>query len=228
MNKKNVLLWIFAITLGLTGCGGGGQDQDVTNYSSCGNLPSYAGELGRNLRRWRSFPVTVKIDLGSAPRVAEGNNRDKYMSNIKLGAQAWRVAGDGRIGDVVFVDSDDADIIIKFGTTPSAATLGETLSRRDNASYFVKGTVITLSILGFDRFISNNSWSTIFGSPSFDYTLYQIVAHEMGHALFASGHSSQAEDIMCEGFRPLTPGAPFLSMRDINTVREAYCRSPGS
>lgn len=85
--------------------------------------------------------------------------------------------------------------------------------------------MITLSTTAFARFISDDAWSSLPGSPNFDCTLEQITAHEMGPALFANAHSRQPRDIMAAGFRPLASAPTFLSERDIDTLREAV-RSP--
>lgn len=47
----------------------------------------------------------------------------------------------------------------------------------------------------------------------------QVLRHEMGHALGLTTHSSQPGDVMANF------DSPTLSQRDINTIREAYCRS---
>lgn len=50
-----------------------------------------------------------------------------------------------------------------------------------------------------------------------------VALHEMGHALFiGNGHSSDPNDIMAPGgsYKRVNP-----TQRDLNTLRETYCRS---
>lgn len=203
-------------------CGGGSNSDsgvvqqlnpdDARLYVACGNTPNYAQELGSfRMIRWKQFPVTVAIDLTSAPNVNVGDNRQAYIKEIQAGALKWTAAGNG-IGAVNFIDSADADIVIRFTNGLSNGVLGQTLWNGPRP-YILKGTSINLSVQAFSIYVG-------LGSAFFLETLRQVVAHEMGHALFTTAHSTQASDMMAFGHTQET-----LSQRDINTIRESYCSS---
>jgi predicted Zn-dependent protease len=183
---------------------------DVPLYANCGNTPNYAAELGSfRMLRWKQFPLTATIDLTSAPSVGVGENRQVYTRAIQEGASKWAI-GNG-IGAVAFVNSADADIVIRFVDTLSIGTLGE-VTWNGPRPYILKGTTINLSIRAFSIFLSE-------GTPSLESRLRQVMTHEMGHALFSGAHSGDRNDVMGGGL------SETLSQRDINTIRESYCSS---
>lgn len=209
------LVQLVASAVLLAACGGGSEesaaDADVVIYGSCGNTPNYLSSVGGT--RWKRFPLTVGIDLSSAPRVNEGNNAEIYLRAIQAGAKAWAV-GNG-IGEVNIVAGRDADIAIYFDGSLPNGTLG-TAFAWPLGQYQKKGVVIVLNTLSF----SNLSETIVFES-----TIRQVVLHEMGHALFSlganGGHSPFDGDRMGAGGFNL---GDALSQRDINSIREAYCR----
>lgn len=213
--KKHRLV-VISFVLALSACGGGGDDgksnSDVGIYASCGNVPNYSADIG--LIRWKTFPVTVNIDLSLAPSLNIGNNREIYTRAIKAGSEKWAV-GNG-IGALLFTFVDgaaNADILIKFGNIGVLGELGRATWARDGNfanSYITRGTSILFDIKSFGNL-------TTPAGVIDETTVRQVAAHEMGHALFSNGHSKQPGDVMA-GL------AENLSQRDVNTIREAYCR----
>lgn len=199
-------------------CGGGGDDgknpDNAILYSSCGNSPNYAAELGSyRMLRWKQFPLTVAIDLTYAPRVSEGNNRQVYTSLIQAAASSWNVGGG--IGAVSFVTSADADIFIKFNNL-SNGLAGLTTYKVSRP--YISGVTIDLSVFFFDFFLAQGGAGP---GSEFQQQLRGITAHEMGHALFAAAHPTGV-------FNSLMGGSQlrgFPAELDINTIRESYCSS---
>lgn len=59
----------------------------------CGAQPNFASDT--LLKRWRSFPVDVYVDLGALPEAVRGI----YREGIEKGIGLWSEATTGRIGE---------------------------------------------------------------------------------------------------------------------------------
>jgi hypothetical protein len=141
---------------------------------------------------------------------------------------AWTAAGNG-IGAVTFVASPlEADITLQFGSaadairavggTPGFGVAGVTIYKREGnlpTSYITRGTKIVLDTQWF-TIVYNNGGS---GSLNYEQFVHHIVQHEMGHALFSNGHPWSPGTVMTAG-----GGSTVLTVEDINSIREAYCR----
>lgn len=218
MFRQSILIVrIAAFAALLSSCGGGderpAEDSDVVIYGSCGNTPHYLSAVGGT--RWKKFPITVGIDLTSAPRANQGNNAAIYLRAIQAGASGWGV-GNG-IGVVNFVAGRDADIAIYFDSSLPEGRFGEAIAWPASLSkYQKKGVIIRLN---------TNVFFNLSQTVVFEESVRQTVLHEIGHALFSfpnnDGHSPSNGDRMGAG---VSNSGDSLSQRDINTIREAYCR----
>lgn len=163
--------------------------------------------------------MTVGLDLSAAPRFNDPNIAAIYLRAVQAGVSGWNVGGG--IGVFNFVVGRDADIVIDFVTgTGTSGQLGWTFKQWDGA-YATKGTRINLSADYFSAVLANAPLQ------NFENRLQEIVQHEAGHALFAGsadggnqGHSLSSGNVMTNGGN----GGTTLNQRDINTIREAYCR----
>ncbi len=199
----------------LAACGGGAEKEssanaDVVIYGACGNTPNYFSSIRHT--RWARFPLTIGIDLTNAPRLNEGRNAEIYLRAIQAGARGWAIGGG--IGEVGFVLGREADIVIEFSTALPPNVLGQAFTW-PLGQYQRKGVIVALNWQSF----SNLATTVVFESA-----VRQVVLHEIGHALFAvggnGGHSPFPDDVMSVGGNEYDLPRP----RDINTIREAYCR----
>ncbi|MFZ6657764.1 hypothetical protein [Undibacterium sp. TJN19] len=215
MKHSTLRICSFVFLLGaLASCGGGSNSEkssqvipsDVTIYGSCGNTPNYKNEI--LISRWKRFPITLYVDLSNAPGVDIGNNRSIYRNAILYSANNWSSAGNG-IGAIILVSTPDADIVVRFGSTPTADSFGSTSVVFDG-NYKKKAT-INLNLQKF---------STLSQTIYLDYWLKITTTHEMGHVLMAYGHPvSTRNSVMFQGSSIEGP-----TLEDLNTIREAYCR----
>lgn len=215
-----------ACALLVSACGGGSDadnsEADVLIYGPCGNTPIYPA-ADAYLIRWRHFPLTVYVDLSSAPNINQGNNREMYTRVVQTGLVGWTAVGNG-IGAIRFVNTPiDADITLRFGDATAihrsqggtGNVAGITVSPRDGR-YILKGTAITLDVSEFARIM------TLSGVNYEDF-VGLVTLHEMGHALFVSGHPKTQGNAMSTG-QPFNT-KPGLSQLDVNSIRESYCKA---
>jgi hypothetical protein len=212
-------LALTTLALLLPGCqddeGGDSPTEPSANnaavYAACGNQPNYAGSV--TLLRWRSFPLLVFLDVESAPRSHEPAFRQAFERGMRTGAEAWAVAGGG-IGTVSYVSSAAAaDITVRF--VPGLGSLLGRVTHTGNDGRYITRALVELDGNGFLNLTN--------GGPSFvERATAATTGHEMGHALFAAGHSPFAGDLL----GPPAGNFPAVraTERDINTIREAYCR----
>lgn len=209
--KRIVLLTGFASIVLLASCGGGSDDSgaNVVSYGTCGNSPNYSNRV---ITRWRQLPVKVAIDVTLAPGV-NNSNAGEYIQRIQQGASTW--TGVTGLNSVVFVTPSEADVTIRFANLPDGPSGRGPHGRAtyDTGSrYNQKGAFIELGILEFQRLL---------GTSFFLNVLSGVSMHEMGHLLFLRDHSPFPDDVMNELSLGLTPP----TARDVNTMREAYCKA---
>lgn len=207
-----------AFVASLASCGGGSDDDDAVNYGMCGNSPNYMQSRTANTR-WKKFPVTVAIDLSAAPGASTQEINAIYQRGIRAGGSRWAGSGQGALGEVTYVSGANADIVVRFGTTTGPTVAGDATVKYKNNGYIESATIT----------LSNRIFSTYLQAPqTLEEEVREVMQHEMGHALFMIGHSPFGTDVMSEsggtnGGQIANPGP---TQRDINTIREVYCRAP--
>ena len=163
--------------------------------------PNYSAEVGVfESIRWEHFPITIWID-SSTVRDAE------EIADLRSGLSAWSTATHGVLG-VRFVQKEQGAQI--------TVSMVDTL---DGANGLTSYTVIDR---GFVRRatiqIVHSRW---LGSQPVQYrprTVQRDAAHEMGHALGITGHTTRPDTIMLPNAAVDVP-APL----DVNTIEAMYC-----
>jgi len=165
------------------------------------------------LKRWRSFPVDVYVDLGTLPEAVRG----LYREGVEKGIGLWSEATAGRIGEfrVSYRRSNSpVTLSVARGALPSNA-IGITELTFTEERIVNAGVRLTRSRYEGTPFLVNDIANT--------------TAHEMGHVLGIVDHSPFPEDKMWvsgnftvhnQGDDPLS----LVTRRDINTLQQAYCR----
>jgi hypothetical protein len=178
--------------------------------ASCGLEPSFPTS---GLKRWEEFPVDVQVDLSSFPESV----RDVYREGVERGIRLWAEATSGRIGVFhIHYDRPSSPVTIRLSDVPLPDNAIGSTALTYTANLIVSASVqLTRSSFEGTPFLSNDVAST--------------TAHEIGHVLGIVDHSPYREDKMWisgnfgvqnEGRDPLS----LLTPRDVNTLREAYCR----
>ncbi|MCH8978564.1 MAG: hypothetical protein IH945_04890 [Armatimonadetes bacterium] len=199
-------------------CGGGGQP---SAYPSCGlgfASPNYAAavdpstNLTNRLRWWSGFPVKVWIDPNSAVLFPLGGANILSTDMILAGIDRWLPATSNGVRITIVASKSDADIEIKMvKKLIPRFTLGVTTAQVFSTSREVVSAQISISW-----------WDGM--------TLQQVrdgmkatAAHEMGHALYINGHSTDAADLMY--YQNNSFFDKVISAADQNTIQTAYCGS---
>ena len=193
MVLSRALLLFFPLSLVLTSCGGPG----TPSASICGvdaYTPNYVADV--NLKRWSSLPI--KVYFQTSTNVGSVNVENEARNGFdywedQLGQNLWTEV----------TSADSANLVVRVQSSSPQSTLAET------TIYFFQGqSIITRAEM------------VIYTWPSLPTSGYAGTAtHELGHALGINGHSSSSADIMY-----FTGNATdFLTLRDLNTLRTAYC-----
>ena len=170
--------------------------------------------LDKGIIRWdiNKFPIKIKIENNvSVP--------DYYNVEILRAFNQWTLS----TGFIKFSKTDnDADIIVKIMSLPSS-----TCSDNQNCKYVVgyttptiKGRILKyMTIILYDKDPYGNYFS--------DKELYNIILHEIGHALGIMGHSYSSDDLMYMAsenniYMSYRSAFQYLSSKDINTIKLLY------
>jgi len=177
----------------------------------CGAQPNFAANT--LLKRWRSFPVDVYVDLGALPEAVRG----VYREGVEKGIGLWSEATAGRIGE----------FRVSYRRSDSPVTLSVTRGALPgNAIGITELTFTDERIVNAEVQLTRSHYE---GTPFLVNDIANTTAHEMGHVLGIVDHSPFSEDKMWisgnftvhnQGDNPLS----LVTLRDINTLQEAYCR----
>lgn len=167
----------------------------------------------RGVYRWSPARLPVKVFVESGMDVPGYRPIDRILL---LGAfNDWERASNNKLAWTLVSKPEDADIVCSWTNQPSvrggALEAGNTvvctwLNRLTGRGAIVSAHIKILTELGY------NSFS--------DSEMKRICLHEVGHALGLQGHSREYNDVMY----PAATGKqlPFLTTRDIDTIRALY------
>ena len=177
----------------------------------CGAQPNFATET--QLKRWQSFPVDVYVDLDALPV----GFREIYREGVERGIGLWEEATAGRIGA----------LRVSYRHDDSPVRLSVTADRLpDNAMGITELTFTQERIVRANVQLTRSHYE---GTAYLVNDIANTTAHEMGHVLGIVDHSPYPEDKMWasgnfgvhnQGRDPLS----LVTLRDVNTLQEAYCR----
>ena len=212
---------LFAASLTLSGCGGGGNGPtvsptatptpDVANftYDKTKYVPNYVSDLEEAkkstpqdpvaLLRWTRFPLSVYF-------ARNANYTAAKQALASEGFNRWvNVTGSNGVTYTVANSATNADITVEFGTFTGGAgdILGQTFYTYDPESRVLdKGARIVINFTG-DR--SNDLITS---------------SHEFGHALGINEHSRNPLDLMY--FTGNDTFSGNITQSDLNTVLTSY------
>lgn len=199
------------IALALVACTPPTGPDGIQALAVCGAQPNFASQT--QLKRWRSFPIDVHVDLSALPEATNAI----YREGVERGIDLWARATAGRIG-VFRVSYERADSPITISVAPGALP--------DSALGITELTFTSDLIVRADVQLTRSHYE---GTPFLVNDVANTTAHEMGHVLGIVDHSPHPEDKMWvsgnftirnHSHDPLS----LLTARDINTLRQAYCR----
>jgi hypothetical protein len=195
-----VLGCIATSVITITAACGGTSNTPTGNGRTCDNTtytPNYASDTDVVLKRWPGLPIKVYFETNNTVRDAttiEDLTREGFDDwETRMGVNFWQEV----------TDREFADMTVRVSTVAPQNTLGIT------TVYFLQGS----SILEEAEMVIYN-WASL---PTDEFA--PTAAHEMGHALGISGHSSNNQDIMF--FTGNASG--MLTTADQNTIRTSYC-----
>lgn len=214
----------FGAGLLLIGCGGlatiSNGNTGGTGGTQCSNsflLPNYAAENDPNtgtqnlLLEWDTYPVRYFIQDEDVRTF--GSNTINSTDIFQQSLNRWVIASNSQGFYTQVATADAADIILKLTPLASQPTGGQTLART-SILYYPSTGIIT------EATIEIYTWPQM-TEQQFEDGLRGTMTHEIGHAIFLSGHSPHAADAMYpEG--DATSDMP-LSLRDKNTFLTSYC-----
>lgn len=181
------------------------------SFVPCGAEPSFAAETP--LKRWARFPVDVHLDLSAVPREL----RASYREGLELGLSSWAQATEGRIGR------------FRVGRSRGSSSVTLVLTDEPLPRDALGITELTFSgarILSASVKLRRSRYE---GTPFLVKDVANTTVHEMGHVLGIVEHSSSPEDKMYSAgnfgaHNLMEDPLALLTSRDVNTLREAYCR----
>ncbi len=169
----------------------------------------------RVLLRWQTRQMPLRVHL---PRPPAGmfEDDDAVWESVRDGVTDWTdVVGPG-LPHFRFVDAPgDADIPVVWADEP-------------DGDWYVAHCAYDINVMtrrfGVSRILVTARWQD--GSLADVNDVYDVMLHEMGHALGLTGHSPHSEDVMFAGVQ--ADREPGLSARDRATLRALYRRPIGS
>lgn len=197
-----------------TGCGGGGAgkgnapiaaplpgesrgDAPATPAEPSGPFqPNFHAEL-QVARRWEKRNVLVHIDAASASAASYDR-----AEAVKMGMNLWGPATNNLFNVAYTDDASVADIKVSF---VPAGSLTQGQVGKATVTFRNEDQVIVRSTIRIDEALNAE-------------TTAQVAAHELGHALGMSGHSTDGADLMFTH----THLPVVVTRRDANTLLYAY------
>ena len=157
--------------------------------------------------------MTVYVDLSALPERVQG----VYREGVEKGIGLWSEATMGRIGDfrVSYADTDSpVTISVTRGSLP------------DNAMGITELTFTDERIVNAEVKLTRSHYE---GTAFLVNDVANTTAHEIGHVLGIIDHSPFPEDKMWASgnftiHNQSHDPRSLVTPRDINTLREAYCR----
>lgn len=170
-----------------------------------------------NVVHWDPEKMPIKVYIDDTPKGIDsliGN----YIPAIRRGVKRWEQGTDGLLSFTFTNSPADAEIVFSwqgtFNKKLSNARVGTAYTAGITSPKYVGNTLKEMAI------ILTPVDPT--GRPHKAEDIEKITAHEMGHALGIMGHSNDPTDIMY----PTNQNQPFLSKRDINTIKLLYAMEP--
>lgn len=186
-----------AVLLGLVRCVPGGAGTSSGSQQIVCSLdafvPNYAREVDK-LLRWERFPVRVYFEH-------DEHYSPTWQTIALQGFDQWIEVFSPQIRYVVVDDPAQAQITVRFN--PADAN-GRVDFEYYPSSGLLSRAEMTIGVKG------NNTTN-----------IRSVAAHEFGHALGISGHSTDPADMMYPTYVSNVPLR--LTQRDINTLKTAYC-----
>ena len=186
--------------------------------ASCGALPNYFNP-GGPFTRWERFPLRLSIDSASLP-FAPSELFVAYVKGIREGAVVWSLASGEAFGILSEVGSNlqNADITVRVDQPVGEALLfgteGEVELLQLDSARIIRRARILLYPSNFPPL----------SPPELQAYVANIVGHEMGHAFGVLQHSTDPSDLMFGSRNQKRASYPWITVRDLNTMSEAYCR----
>ncbi|MCG9894086.1 MAG: hypothetical protein MH204_01250 [Fimbriimonadaceae bacterium] len=204
-------------TVALIACGGGagggagracGNDFLTPNYLS-ENDPA-DGDPNRVLF-WPGFPIRYVIQ--NAPEWNFGSGTVFGTSLTTASMNRWQTATDGGVDWQAVASESQAELVVRFNQVASEPGAGGTLGSTTLSFFVDTGEIVSASV-------TINHWPGMTEAQVRD-GLMSTISHELGHALFISGHSTDEADLMY--WRAPTDRDKAITTRDNNSIRSAYC-----
>lgn len=206
------------ITAGLTGCGGGGGSS--SSSETCGpefRTPNYVTDRDpvdnspNFVLRWPAFPLGIFFKNDET--YLDGATTVTASSRFREGAARWAAATANGISFRDSTSASGSDIEITFNRLANRPGNGDVLGLTRVTYFPSSGTIVKAEI-------TMNTWPGM-TRAEFVNGLRDTSTHELGHALFLQGHSSNNGDVMY--WTSASDDDRALSTRDINSVLTAYC-----
>jgi hypothetical protein len=179
--------------------------------AACGVQPNFATHT--QLKRWKSFPVDVYVDLGALPE----NTHDIYREGVQRGIDLWAEATAGRIGA----------FRVSYSRSDSPVTIAVTRGALPDGAIGITQLTFTHELIArADVQLARSHYE---GTPFLVNDIANTTAHEIGHVLGIVDHSPFPEDKMWVSgnftiHNHANDPLSLLTSRDINTLQQAYCR----
>jgi predicted Zn-dependent protease len=170
--------------------------------------PNYSNLMP--LYRWASLPVKVRFLNSGVVTLNDGTQADLQQVAMD-GFGEWATATNNTVFVEITTDPAQANITVHFGGLPGVPTANSVLGLEQSTLYS-DNTIKSADIL-------LNTWPSMTSANVNSFR--ETSTHEFGHALGINGHSDSPQDVMYAAHSIVL--AKPLSIRDIDTLRTAYC-----